>query len=1086
MQRHGLGRAWWDWRDRVLELTGVSLRDFLKGDGLPRPWFLAPRFGELSAPEAGELFSVVREELVGPELGSQRGEAGLSRAAGIIEGIRPAESLPLLYAMRHVARERGMANWYWPAFQKDVLGGALPVEAVRGRLARLLARLWLDLYEYTGRSLYHPRAGHEVIKWPLAHAGLLAADEERLVSFGEHLIREAAGGEPEADSLVPAEPEEFSAALLGWLDGAGTQGGGGQLASMLASTDGTESTVAELARHWLLHNWRLAADRAGSVTGEPGTRMPRRLGCTLLYDPSSGVRARVPEASFAGDCEVALVWGGEVSPVRSRYLPEEERTRSAPTEVALAAPQWSPDAELVAADERRTLGFPRSPGRGGLAFRTDGRRAASLRPGAEVYVLIHPDRFSETLLGSVFSDWTRMPEPEGWHGWAVLWARVGDPLEHNAPTTGTDRGTQTLDGLEEIEEAAAALGLPGPGGDRTARARLVGGMPATGGRQTAAGPAFSTREPPLVEVTGLWTGELEVAMSGVGEGEREVSRLPLPPPGPRLVELWPEGEPAPAGAYEVLAGESRVAFDLVSEESSGGRSEAPSPAPFPAGALGIELRVEEGGEPVPAAELSRNLLGSGELVVGAWPAANLSIELSSGGWSRTLEAEPDRTGWWRARLGDLGAQAAPPGPLGISVDWRGLVRDGLVLDDGAGVADLEIRVTANGGATVTGCLTGTAGEEGACAALVGESPWAGEIQALDLEPEEDGRFLAFFPRLSEASWFLILTGSVDDPKEDGAPLQTEDLDGATQPQSYPTERLSGYGDEEWSILEPRLAAGSLPPDLENLRDLSSLAEYRTKLKDRPRRRRIWLAGEGALERLAHWEGTGAGLRGAVLSVDAPGHPADAPGLAGPRIHPVRGDGGALRAGGEKAELEFVCPAHSGRPVRGELGVDERGLELRAWEPLGSCARCGMILPKDEFAGHRDPGTGERCDGRSERVFPGGRKRVRVLVEPDLGRLEEAVFETIRLLASDQRATVTAGAEPWRAELRKAYSLEGTGIQPADWLLELYRLPRQVETATSREHRPLGELVALGRRVRRCREGLEVLERWIAAETETGR
>ena len=301
---------WYSWQIELLEILGTTHAEFTRGATPTAPWFLVPQ-DELSKARTKDLYLTVREYLLGPNLNNP-----VSYAAERIRRLKPTECLPLLYAMRQVARDQGSIGRYWPVFRSEILAESLSLSEIQIRLAPELAGVWILLYSHTGTALYYPREGRRFIKWPLAHAGLLSDDENVLRNFSKSLVSvygESASGAP----LLPDYLDEFLGFFSEWLRGPGKPLRTSQLGRLLARSDRSNVTVGELAQQWIRENWTSVA-KEGNLSNADS--MPTHLRPPLRYDPNQQqVKVLLRGSRWMGDRDVYLQWGKSKSSIAYEF-----------------------------------------------------------------------------------------------------------------------------------------------------------------------------------------------------------------------------------------------------------------------------------------------------------------------------------------------------------------------------------------------------------------------------------------------------------------------------------------------------------------------------------------------------------------------------------------------------------------------------------------------------------------------------------------------------------------------------------------------------------------------------------------------
>ena len=465
MSKRTEDNKWQHWQNKLLEILGITHEQLARGATPTTPWFLVPQ-DELPEDLTADLFLTVRQYLLGPTLAEPIPYA-IERIRRLRRRLRPTESLPLLYAMRHVARAQGSIGRYWPVFHSEILAERLNLDDIRVRLAPALERVWIWLFIHTRGALYYPSEGRRFIKWPLAHAGLLSDDEEVLRVFGGQLVSEYGDSLSDAP-LLPDELDEFLQFFLEWLQGGGQQFRASQLGRLLRRSDGSDVTVGELAQQWTREHWtEIAARQDGSVT----VRTPTHLRPSLRYDPvQQRVLVVLRESRWPGERDVIFRWGDVDFHGHARYVRDEGETICPPFEIPVLVSNWVRRGELLAGNRRHPVRMPRPPENYSFVFRADnGVAIRQWHLGEEYYVLIAKQTFDSAVSDVVFGEWVPLGSPEGkWDDYELLWVRVRDPLQQ------TDASTFTSI-LAEFEKATGSLRLPSFGHLSSTRLYLFGG-----------------------------------------------------------------------------------------------------------------------------------------------------------------------------------------------------------------------------------------------------------------------------------------------------------------------------------------------------------------------------------------------------------------------------------------------------------------------------------------------------------------------------------------------------------------------------------------------------------------------------------
>lgn len=1071
--RRNESQAWEDWSSRILGLLGVDA-DQLRGGSLLQPWFLVPQGEELSKESAADLFRTVRRRF----LLTEAFDPSVQNVRGMIRRMRPEEILPLLYAMRHVARYHGSAGRYWPAFRDEVLDGRFTLADVQQKLGPVLGAAWRNLHLYTRQRLYLPREGREIIKWPLAHAGLLRNDEGTLAEFG--MVLGAAHRSAREAPLARERLDDFLRALSAWLV---EEQDDDRLLRLVSASDGTERTVGELAQRWIRHNWEQIS--AGRLP--PAPPKVRSHSGSLRYDAAENrVVLVVGRGAWPGDVAVRVVWEGREIPVPSRFSATDQRTEHDALRLPLLRPAWGEELLLLAGEERRRVHVPRPPEGRGIVFRAgDGRATDRWMPGEEYYAIVADDHIEDRLLGAIFEEWTLLGSPEGWEGYRVLFCRVRDPV---TPSTAGTQPPSPAAIADTFDRAARALGLPGFGHLWQPRARLVGGESLSVSTEE---PTFSTEEPPYLEVRGAWEKPLPaVLLRRKEQGDRPVvvDRVDIPAPRPgqsRLVELWPEEPPAP-GLYRLSVG-NLPEIDLRL---------TPPQTPSVAERLAVRLEIQTPDgftlveDPTPA-DLER-----GTLVMEAWPYALLTLDVSIGSQSRSFQTQADDAGEWRARWRDLGLPARYAGKVTLTFSWRGLARDRLEVSDAPFVAeeDLEVERRKNGPrehCTVRGRVSNRGTAHNARVVLLGARPWAGDLQTATARLDGKGCFEVDLPTgVMPVRWVVVLPAErLSDP-----PARPWLVRALARPPALPErlslEELRSPRGEGWRELVLALERVSLPPALRDMLDLHELAESISECPDWSASRASWLALEGVddLARVSDWAGEGRNPDLLIL--------ADTPqGFVGSWLEPslprlcISAEELAVVARDVAGSLPLTAlsPGGSCRRLKSRIEVTEDGrppFVLSLGETLYACPKCYTILPPGDFEYHTPPAPGmPPCSAgrRSMRVWGEGKRQpVWLFFRSDPERIADGISSLVFEIAAGSDPDVPPRAEPWLEELEAAFE-ENPHQDATDWLVALPILTRKLRRVRRRGGATT-ELLDLGRQARRHRSGLRVFWRWLEGET----
>ena len=1083
---HSLPGTGWDyWQNKIRDVLGAPQGKSLRDTDLVHPWFLVPQHDELSEDEAADLFATVRRKLLGPTLRPR-----VLYAIRCVRNLRPEDSLPLLYAMRHVAREQGSIGRYWPAFHEKILDGQLELRDVQVRLASEVAQVWLRMYEHTRGALYYPREGRRYIKWPLAHAGLLRDDEEILRAFGSTLATEY-GGDPSAAPLLPDDLDEFLLSLLDWLEQTG-RFADSRLARLVRKKDGTDVTIGELAQRWLRDQWEQIAKEQDS-RGASRARLVRRH---LRYDAARHrVLLILRESVWPGDVEVCLHWGDLEVPIRTHFISVENSTECSLMEVPVLSPVWADNASLIAGEEHYSLRLPKPPENRGLVFRADdGRATRQWQLGEEYYVLL-PDgqlRRNMNMADILFEEWVPLGPPDGeWDGYELLWVRTNDPLRVDS-----EKGEQTgvADVVAGLEEATERLRLPSFGHLWRPRLYLVGGA-----RVRASGKeeAFAANAAPWLQARGIWDEMLPLTLTKWDEERGDFLRyatLELPPPRAdwgQIVELWHDSVEAIEGRYRLeINSTPHSSFKLV-----------PPPTPSDLRRFEVYLGIEGENGLTRTKGITRRDLEYGTLVGRAWPLAEITLVVSCGTWARTLLIRIDDEGGWRQRWRDMGVGGLPDGPVDVTLSWRGLAKAHLTFADVPFIAegDIEVRwADHKQGALleVAAIVSNRGGNRWARVVVLGPRPWDGQIWEQTVNLDEDGFLQArIHVERGKAHWLAILSPEPATSGSKQQPWVVEALSEFSIPWLYSLEDLSGEQCDTWQTLADQLREVSLPPGLHHLIGLSSLGLFLSEYSELRTLRPRWSALDkpGVLEQLTGWIPFDLQPQIVLFSCTPIMLRKSAAVLSPPFLTLFSLDEliRAMKGGG--GEISLGCSAVDGslRKVSSRLrvsrGVSHWHFEVHAKEWIYACSKCKSILPADAFWHHQPPIANlSPCTARNAMFTshrPGAIVHVRPAILWDPGALLDCITTLILLLASGDESLIPPHTEPWLNELEVAYYGQTRRESEKDWLTGLAHTAQEVRRVFAERYEFTSKLIELGWLIDRYSVGLDALYRWLLSEME---
>lgn len=672
--------AWEQWTSRLLRRMNLPGEWGEAAASLPHPWFLKPYRDEdeLTDEEAAELFALVRPVF----------SAVVRRKVPFRQ---PHMAIPLLYAVRHIAREEGARNNLWPSVFSRL--GERDVERLQAQGAQALTACWEGLYRASKGALYSPRDGRTYIKWPSTHAGLLRTDKEHLTGFWRYL-RSTFSDATLKRLLSEAETERFARLLHNWVAAKPSYA---LLGLRRAMQDGdARLTFAALAQAHLLQYSASPADEV--VEADNG------LDISLEWDGESQHPVAVVEGTSASYGRQSLVFDGQ-----SRSLPVAFRRNRpgvviGPLRIQLLRPDWPSSATWTLPDGTKTeVLFAEGPGKDAstLLFDVDtGQACSRWRPGDEILLLTSVAGAEEHV------------------------RRAGGTAEVRATLGGAWTGFRTLqvsfpdyDGANETALAALAstLRLPEPRIDRRARLRLVGSVPHA---NRLHGPVFDRSGDLLLCVERL---EAEPAVLELWRDDVRVSAARIDGRS-AWVELAPPGVTLAAGTYTARLGSARLAFELrdVSPERT-------------SGVLSISVRIGEAAAPQ---EVTADALAEAGLAIEAWPHAVLWYEVQQVGRSgagRYVRAD----GEGRCSIDGAELQATlGSGPAEVRLSWRGAVTFAMGVNRQPHFVR-PVRLGARGTVEVAPGVTGT--DEALVLALLPATPWEGRAALVETHLALPGR-----------------------------------------------------------------------------------------------------------------------------------------------------------------------------------------------------------------------------------------------------------------------------------------------------------------------------------------------------------
>ncbi|HEY8601843.1 MAG TPA: hypothetical protein VIL85_25680 [Thermomicrobiales bacterium] len=1072
---------WQLWQRRIRELLDLPVDAPLTKADLPRPWFLIPPGNELADDEADDLCAAVRRHLL-----CTGSAPSVSTIINRLKNLNSEDSLPLLYAMRHVARTDGSIGRYWPAFREQITGNGVSLRDVQFRLAPELAQLWLRLYVRSGGALYYPREGKRNIKWPLVHAGLLPQDEDALCHFGHSIISQS-GPDRASAPLGADDLDQFLLLLTAWLDQ--SHYATVRLAQLLRKHDGTAEAVGEFAQRWLRSQWQ---DLAAGVTNTQSSRLLLRSPRLVYDDAENQLVLQLPGGRVPGKVAPSFIWDNQTCNLAARYLPAEKATEYDPYRIPLQRDSWEQGATLVADQITYPLAVPRPPtasGNASLVFdASNGQLTRGWRLGGEYFVLIHPGRsLTEADSRALFRHCTPLESPGwGWQNYRLF------AVETIAPDTNSARG---LEGIERLEKATERLGLPDFAHLWRPRLRLVGGdrLPSAGDV-----PTYSATDRPYVEIVGHWRQTLPLRVLNRATPDDALVTLPIPPSSgsPLFVEVWPHPV-VTSGQAQRIAFNETARQDIIFADPP--RSETPS-------RLALTLSIELGDTRDRREALSLNDLLHGRLVVEAWPHAQLRLALCGGDTQLTLPVEADATGCWQSRWGDLGVKLPSSGPLTATLSWRGLVRSALSFADQPFLTRADLRtdcVHIHGSyhVRVTGSVTNPGSLRTGWAILLGSRPWAGQIRRQSFTIERQGYFsadlaaTAFYPR-----WAAVGPSVTLGQKQPWQPWQIVNVSDLPITTAPPSDEAHGNNWDEWLQLLPQLRACDLPQHLHELVHSSYIEHLISLLPKIASTEPQWITinNMGIAERLA------ANLRaGNHLDMILIGHRLYKPRLltpSRPYLAPqsLAALADALEHGGD---IRLLCARPSGDTwlssvlsITVDRAKENCRLSIVAREPLAICKKCGLVLPQYEFDHHHPIAPGDStCTGERATFTAYGKGQIvpahlaLPFVPDDPAMVAQSLLAECLRVAGELDAEPTPASAPWLRDLWLALAHDDPDASPPTAFSALRDAHRElfayVAAGTASSRWPHERRARFVRTTARYYPALIVFYRWLRHELE---
>ena len=1075
MHKSTKDNKWQYWQNELLEILGITQEQFAKGAITNTPWFLVPQQNELSRDRVLDLFSTIREYLLGPTL-----KQSIRYAIERIRRLSPTESLPLLYAMRHVARDQGSIGRYWPIFQSEILGRHLTLYDVRVRLAPELERVWTLLFIHTRGALYYPREGRRFIKWPLAHAGLLSDDEEVLKIFGGELVSEY-GDNPSNIPLLHDDFDEFLNFFLEWFQGPGAQFRISQIGQLLHRKDGSDVTVGELAQQWIREHWEKI------LTKQDGSIRSRRLPLprsSLRYDPiQQRILIVLSESRWQGDTVVIFHWDDIEFRGHTQYIHNTDETICRPFKIPLLTPNWVHQGELFVNNKKYSLQLPRQPENHRFVFREDnGLATRQWHLGETYYVLIPNQKFDTNAADTLFEEWFPLSSPEGkWDSYKLLWVRVKDPFRQDVKMTDAVALTSLL---AKFEKAADSLNLPSFGHLSSTQLYLFGG---TRLASLYKEETYDVNLPPWLEVRGVWDESLPLALEKWHEEDNSFSKysviqLPTLHFGEtHLVDIWENTKACP-GLYRLeINSKPYTTFRLI----------APSTHAVPS-QFEVSLKIED------ESGISRNTglalrdLDRGTMVACAWPHAELSLTIRHRSQAHTIPLLIDGDGMWRKRWRDLGIERILKGKADITLSWRGIIQSHLTFANTPFVAEgnltwcwkqkKELEVSAH--------ISNGAENYPARLLVIGTYPWKGQFWEATKRVDEAGHLRVRIPaRQEEARWLIILSADLTEGEQHL--WAVESLRTNSSLGYYSMNRIREGEWDVWRDTVRQLKVFPLPQGLHKLLSLSNIGVCLDDYAELQSLKAQWITvtHPDILDNLAKWEPFGFHPSTALLHSREAVADISVSELTPPFLCVDSLDKLINILGGKKVPIACVAPNRSVEEIASTLCARQKGQEIEfevqiaMHEYIYSCSKCGLAIPSNLFPQHVPPNQGECANRMQGEEFtsykPHDQMPVHLALLIDPLMLLSCITDFIMQLVSGQgEPIIPPNADHWLDQLDTVYN-DQQGQEAHLWLADLVNTAQTLWNVIYRDEK--SDLVELGRRVDRYKAGLDILYKWLADE-----
>ena len=1022
------------------------------------------------------------------------------------------ESLPLLYAMRHVARDRGKGTFFWPPFHEHVLNKEITLDDVYS-LSPLLGQVWTRFYRASGGALYRPNSRLANIKWPLAHAGLLPDDVEALREFGVSLHQQCSG-EISAAPLHVESQEQFRLYFLDWFFGSGHTSHP-RLRTLLEKEDGTEAVIAELSQHWLLEHWERLGTAGIDGRAAKALCLPGR---SLRYDVTQGrLLLAFGESDWPGNGVGKFTWGRHSTVLQKSYRRDRNRSYSAHFELIVAPGDWSSDAAWEIGSERFRLPLPQPPRQSqGMIFRSDtGKAISGWQTGDWYYVLVPRECFRSEDADTLFEHQTNLGSPgNGWEDFTLLLVQTVDLL-----TSGSLSVLSKKDVFEAMEAATERMRLPLLDDPFRPRLSLVGGTCLQGGAEAV----YDIGDPiPWLAVRGVYR-PLTITLSHWEAGLSRyapVSECVLPGApdgGGQVVSLWEASAPTTEGLYRVEAGSAEALSFRLRHASS--RLIEGSPT------LNLQVSVvpdqergdlQEVAAPISPAQrcggVTRQELATGRLVVTGWPFADLVLRVTLGMTEKRQPVRLGADGRWESAWRSLGVRLDQPGLVRVWVLWRGVTSAEMTIADTPYVADGDIEYSheADGVLTVSGTLSNVGAATTARIAVLRRRFWNGQVTVKPTILGSGGRFQETFSDDAEAGcWVAVIGEGIANGHREEQLWHLGSLKSLRKSAKYPLTKLfpASTPTPKGTVaiqIKGMLNRSMLPARLADELVLARFAEFLARhdllnfqgLTLRP----MWhpMRTDADWAPLVEQLPMELPLPPLVLLAKEPPPRVFAQGaeavLKKPYLTIANMDGllNVFEAGGGTISLARVQPGGYHSPISARAKLSH---EAGQWHVcvnsahlyLQACDQCGLVMDSNTFNSHTPPILGLlRCRSgfSSQRPDTWSQYQFGLLTQP---RATIRWIHAVLMLALDDEEELPARALAPLEELSAICNRVAGEETPQRWLKRLTQLAMVLLRKLEKQTMPESSLIKLGRHVQQNEEGLNVLFRWLRDEMKwTGR